>query len=106
MLCGSTILTDRQRNKIIDILRGISMICVSWGHSIQYCSVGTFDFFENPVFRFIYSFHMPLFIIISGYSFYWTCKNELKCILIKQIKGIGIPLIFWNFALFSCIIFL
>ncbi|MEE3325234.1 MAG: acyltransferase family protein [Methanosphaera sp.] len=89
--------TGQKRNLEIDIIRGIAMIFVLWGHSIQYCCVGYFDFFENFVFRFIYSFHMPLFIFISGYAFYWSCqKRYLRTILIKVIKGLGSSIIIWN----------
>lgn len=64
---------DRQidnRNLFIDALRGISIFLVLWGHSIQYFSAGEINYFNNFVFRFIYSFHMPLFFLISGYVFY------------------------------------
>lgn len=88
--------SGRQRNVFVDALRGIAMFLVLWGHSIQFFCAGEFDFFENPVFRFIYSFHMPLFILISGYSFYWSCKKDLKTILKKQLAGLGIVLLVWN----------
>ncbi len=56
-----------QRSQTIDILKGIAMCLVLWGHSLQYTACGHFDFFKLPAFRFIYSFHMPLFALVSGY---------------------------------------
>ena len=58
---------NSSRDKNIDLLKGIAMCLVIWGHSIQYSSMGKYDFFALPLFRFIYSFHMPLFIAVSGY---------------------------------------
>lgn len=43
----------------IDVLRGMLMFLVVLGHSI--------GSIENPVNRFILSFHMPAFFIVSGY---------------------------------------
>lgn len=48
------------RDKTADIAKGIGIILMIVGH----CS---FCFVEYPwVIRFIYSFHMPLFFIITG----------------------------------------
>lgn len=61
----------------IDALRGAAIILVVLGHAIQY---STISFDSNIVFRFIYSFHMPLFFIISG-----LCKGKIlneKCDLV------------------------
>jgi len=47
----------------IDVLRGVAIALVVIGHSIQMLVP---DFDANVFFRFIYSFHMPLFFFISG----------------------------------------
>lgn len=44
----------------------------------------------------IYSFHMPLFMLLSGYVSYWGNNRRLDVILLKRIKGIGVPLIVWG----------
>lgn len=55
-----------KRNKKVDELRGLLMILVVIGHIIQFVTYPeTFD--DNIVFRIIYSFHMPLFMLLSGY---------------------------------------
>ena len=33
-------------------------------------------YWENPLFRFIYSFHMPLFMLISGYLFTYSYRKR------------------------------
>ena len=52
-----------KRINYIDYMRGIAIILVVMGHLIQFNGFPT----SNPVFEFIYSFHMPLFFAISGY---------------------------------------
>lgn len=85
------------RNEYIDYLKGIAIFFVLWGHSIQYLSYGADEFWNDRVFSGIYSFHMPLFIFLSGYVFYYTCeKYDLKKIMINRLRGLGIPMFFWG----------
>lgn len=48
----------------LDNLKGLLIILVILGHSIQFNDP---NYESNMVFRFVYSFHMPLFFFISGY---------------------------------------
>ena len=66
-----------QKNRLfINVLRGAAVFLMLWGHAIQYCSADTFDFFENTAFKTIYSFHMPFFMLISGYLFYFSFRKK------------------------------
>lgn len=95
------IFIDKQRNVYLDVVKGVSIWLVLWGHSIQYFSVGKLDFFEDGTFKFIYSFHMPLFMLVSGFLFFYSQKNKsLIQILKRKIIGIGIPIISWNTLLY------
>ena len=86
-----------KRNKEIDIIKGIATLLVLWGHSIQYFSLDNFSFYENWMFRGIYSFHMPLFMLVSGYLFYYSKKrHSLRNLCISRIKSLGVPLIIWG----------
>jgi len=85
------------RSKELDIAKGIAIWLVIWGHTIQYCYAGNMAFYENPVFRFIYGFHMPFFMIISGYLFWKSCKRtDFNGIVKKQFVNIAYPLFVWN----------
>ena len=75
--------TSADNRSFIDFLRGIAIFLMLWGHCVQYCCGGQFDFFENAVFKFIYTFHMPLFMLISGYLF---CYSEQKRGLVELIE--------------------
>lgn len=68
----------KQRLVYIDNLRGFLIILVVLGHCIQFLDP---DFDHNIVFRYIYSFHMPLFMFISGFVSY---KSKYKWISIKH----------------------
>lgn len=54
-----------------DIIKGIAIILVVLGHCIQFGSAFSTNllFFKSSIFIAIYSFHMPLFMLISGYFF-------------------------------------
>ena len=53
------------RNKAFDVLKLFAIFLVVWGHCIQNLHSG--DFYSEPVYKIIYSFHMPLFMVISGF---------------------------------------
>ena len=57
-----------------------------WGHSIQYCCNSQFDFFDNSMFKLIYSFHMPFFMLISGYLFFFS-EQKRKMVELIEYKG-------------------
>lgn len=79
----------------LNVVKGIAVILMIWGHCIQYCAQGSFDFFENGIFKFIYSFHMPLFMLISGYLFSFSAeKRDLKSLLIHRTQGMLQPIVF------------
>lgn len=87
----------KTRSEELDISKGIAIFLVVWGHIIQYSFAGKEEFYENIIFRLIYGFHMPLFMIISGYLFFYSCeKYDLKRIVKKQFKNIIYPLFIWN----------
>ena len=66
-------------NKVnwVDSLKGFAIILVILGH------------ISSPLSRLIYSFHMPLFFIASG--FFLNPRNELKREIIKSIKRLFKP---------------
>ena len=58
----------------VDDAKCIAIIFVILGHVVQYMTnIDSFD--TSFVFRFIYSFHMPLFFVLSGYC---SCKSIMR----------------------------
>lgn len=83
-----------EERSYINVLKSLAVYLMLWGHCIQYCCLGNFDFFENPVFKVIYSFHMPLFMLVSGYLFYYSySKRTMKEMLSHRIKTLGYPIL-------------
>ena len=65
-----------QRDIYFDILKGILIILVVIGHVLQ---LGN-DRLSVTMVNFIYSFHMPLFILVSGYFSNFKSKSYTKSI--------------------------
>lgn len=88
---------NSQRSGFLDYIRGILIITVVWGHAIQYFSLDAEAFYEDCVYKIIYSFHMPLFMMISGYVFYWSItRNKSVVLLKKRVLSIGTPMLLWG----------
>lgn len=83
----------------IDVIKGIAIFLMIWGHCIQYCLKGSdLNVFENGVFKFIYSFHMPLFMLVSGYLFFFSFqKRELKELIVHRSKPLLFSIVFCGF---------
>lgn len=67
-----------ERNKQIDISKGIAIILMILGHSIVLT-----DNFTNYFFKLIYSFHMPLFFLFSGYHFRTDKEGGIWSVVLK-----------------------
>ena len=91
---------NKERNIYVDVIKGIAIILVVIGHCIQFGSgracLESEDFFNDPLFKFIYSFHMPLFMLVSGYLFANTIKRGTNEIIKRKAGTILLPLISWN----------
>ena len=51
----------------IDVLKLVTIYFVVWGHVILFMGLPSDEVYSDPVCSFIYSFHMPLFMMISGF---------------------------------------
>ena len=101
MLMDNNATSNSFRNPYIDIVRGIAILLVVMGHCIQFGSgtetLESGQFFADPIFKFIYSFHMPLFMLISGYLCWgYVSRKSHKTYFLDKVKGILIPLIAWH----------
>lgn len=93
-----------KRNLYLDIVKGFAIIAVILGHSIQYGNgveyLDNESFFDNIVFQFIYSFHMPLFMLISGYLFYYSVEKK-SISEITKVKCRSLLLPIFSFAIIA-----
>ena len=80
----------KRRIEWIDCLKAIAIIFVVIGHfPISYL-------FK----KYIYSFHLPMFFILSGLTFSVYKFNDFKSFVLHKFKGILLPYIFLNISYF------
>ncbi len=90
-----------KRDPYPDILKGIAILLVILGHCIQFGSGRAYEanaeFQSNPLFVWIYSFHMPLFMIIAGYFTAGSLERygEKRC-LVRRAKSLVLPIFSWS----------
>jgi fucose 4-O-acetylase-like acetyltransferase len=68
--------TQRARLNDIDSLRGILIVLVVFGHITLHSFPEDNDWYETTR-TLVYQFHMPAFLFISGFVFYYTGKATL-----------------------------
>lgn len=86
----------KKRIAWIDAAKGVAIILMMVGHLLP---------FKSTLYRIIYSFHMPLFFILSGYTHKRiTTKSELATKSRRNLKqliipylALEIPIIFYEF---------
>lgn len=84
-----------RRIEYIDFAKFIAIVFVCLGHAVQYLSVLDF-FLDNPIWNFIYSFHMPFFMILSGFFFSRSINKSFKDLVVKKITQLIIPSWVWG----------
>ena len=82
----------KKRIEYIDIAKGITIILVIIGHSLN----------DGILRQYIYSFHMPLFYILNGYFFK---KQENKKIVEKGIKRLLLPYLITSLIILGVYVF-
>ena len=75
------------RIPIIDAAKGYGILLVFLGHLVYY---------DSPLFRVIFNFHMPLFFLLSGMTFSPGKDANCKAILKRLWNTIGIPFVFFT----------
>ena len=88
---------NKTRIKAFDFLKLFAIFLVIWGHAIQYFLSS--DYSNELVYRIIYSFHMPLFMMISGYFSVSSMSLSIGQFLKKKIVQLLLPVISWGLVL-------
>lgn len=87
-----------KRSSYLDVVKGLAIIMVVFTHSIQWGSGSTFYherlFFDDWLFKFIYGFHMPLFMVVSGYLFWGTiCRHKPMEVAMSRLRSLLLPIV-------------
>lgn len=79
----------------LDFAKLIAIYLVVFGHALQYLHPGT-DPHYNYMWLFVYSFHMPLFMLISGYFSYSILNESFLTLIKKKTFQLIIPCLLWG----------
>ena len=92
-----------ERNVKIDAIRGLAIVLMILGHCIQFgqgkAYLDSYAYFDDVIFKSIYSFHMPLFAAISGYLIFIQLSryNSFSQYVKRQIGSLIVPVFIWSF---------
>ena len=89
-----------KRAEFVDIAKGIAIISVIIGHTWSVYSP-----MDKRLTIFIYSFHMPLFFMLSGAVFASSPVVSFKTLVKKKTKRLILPYFVYGFA-FMFLIFI
>lgn len=91
------------RNISLDILKGMAIYAVVIGHCDIFLNLPSISVDKyGSLYDFIYSFHMPLFMLISGYLSMSIERKTVVEVICSKFKRLIIPSIIWS--LLSCLI--
>ena len=86
------------RNKLVDCLKAYSCLLVVFGHvilGIQNMGGVALPFFASPLKDFIWTFHVPLFMFLSGFVYRitgeWRGKKTRWRFILHKALNLGIP---------------
>ncbi len=74
-----------------DSVKAILIYLVILGHCLQYLLIG--NYWENPLYKAIYLFHMPLFILLSGYFSSSCMRPQAWRNIPSQLRRLGLPIL-------------
>lgn len=83
-----------ERDYSFDFLKGILIILVVLGHALQ-CYYNE-ECWYNPIFNIIYTFHMPLFMFVSGYFFQSCLRKSFTELFMNRCKRLVLPTIIYT----------
>lgn len=82
------------RDSYWDVVKAVLIFLVILGHVIQsfvYHGKNCAGFWTDPIFKGIYLFHMPLFILISGYFAAKSIAKRGKHVLLRYFQRLALP---------------
>ena len=95
-------MAERKKINWLLILQGWAMLWVVIGHSGPSATFDDYPAYAKQLWNFAYSFHMSLFIMVSGFLFYMTRIDSEKwgywAMLKEKLIRFGIPFVVFTFV--------
>lgn len=87
-----------RRLENLDFIRFIAIFLVVWGHAVQYGLGKEFvhSNFYSPANEWIVSFHMPLFMILSGLFAHKNLSKDIYSIIKQKFLHLFVPALAWT----------
>lgn len=87
-----------------DLLKLFAILLVVYGHCMQHLL--EVDVTHNPMFLWISSFHMPLFMALSGLFARRAYQGSFKDFLVKRGRQVLLPCLSWSLIIYIVLAFL
>lgn len=82
----------KERDVSFDFMKGILIVLVVLGHAISLMyGPDNPDLWYQPCFNVIYTFHMPLFIFVSGMFLRHSLSDKPLEFIVKRVKRLALP---------------
>lgn len=78
-----------KRIEYLDFLKFFAIFSVLLGHSVEQISADLF--WDHPLWEFIYSYHMPLFMFLCGFFFLSSLKKPFWKMAGAKFRQLGVP---------------
>lgn len=88
----------KKRNISFDLLKLFAIYLVLWGHCVQ--ELRSYDNNRDLVYLIIYSFHMPLFMMVSGYFSLSSLDLPLGRFMKKKAVQLLLPCVTWGLIVY------
>ena len=85
---AKTVAEEKSRIEYLDIAKAFAIILIVMGHALGYSE------HTSILYKFIFSFHVVLFFILSGYTF--NAKDDFLTFLKKRLLRIVFPYFLWG----------
>ena len=99
-------MSESKRLDYLDVAKGIGILLVVIGH-LQGKDIFALSPYILPVCTWIFSFHMPLFFIISGMLIHYKkdLEKDMKVLVKKRFRGIMIPYYCFSICYISVVLY-
>ena len=85
----------KERIAYWDVAKAVAIFLVVWGHCLQNLTTDSSYWLTDRVSQCIISFHMPLFMMISGYFAYSSLRKPLWDVMKKKAIQLLLPSVSW-----------